>query len=758
MTVPSSVEGVLPCSQHLGTERNIHVPALIAQFEMGRPTIIRRVRMDVSKDSMPREKCHSTPGQAPLTSIPTFQFSGKFPANIVTAFGDAYFHLVAKEVTRILTEKSLHPTPEFIACYESLHSLSPVPEEEEESKEKRRSHQGRVDPPAKSKDHQNNNYHILGRNISKWGQSHHYRELYICVTEEVLLAWALLTNPVLDNIANLGYITYHMGTNSSGPSDPPWFKRPDSTTILRVIITDENNQEFKLSYLRYCLSNGEPVILGTTERDGPVYEGNLAALPARGVLDDPLIDNTDLKELYLDYPFNWAINIAIFRLGDPGVMANMYRFRASYTKLKALKNENERILCLVEAFQEEQTKHTKTIKDFADGIEALKNRLVKAKVRTQLLPHIQNLIQENAVSTSHYPYNMMPQVIEPALQVVPPELPLMRCPPTLRPVIPIFIEPSSSGDKYVSVSPTTESDISPWVGGIPVSSPSVVDKGAQVANYSAGNSHRPHHQPTPFDTEQAPAWVIPPSPHWYPSETASLRPPHKQSVSTANYEGTTAWNATLPMTAAPEVATASPSALTPTSVESAKPATSPADRAEASKADLLVFCSPTTRMWDNPSPRTTLTMGHRTPTNCSATASSFALILQLRHTPPHIGTASNYRPPLLPSLHRQMSLPDPLFSPESPSKIPAFLLNGKEEKDWSMEVWKSPSIMGIMLHPLKDKAREELDKLLHADDIILMRLLCIEFDSELLFVAACSTWLHSVTRLEYIIDPTLFPY
>ena len=75
-----------------------------------------------------------------------------------------------------------------------------------------------------------------------------------------------------------------------------------------------------------------------------------------------------------------------------------------------------------------------------------------------------------------------------------------------------------------------------------------------------------------------------------------------------------------------------------------------------------------------------------------------------------------------------------------------------------MEVWKSPSIMGIMLHPLKDKAREELDKLLHADDIILMRLLCIEFDSELLFVAACSTWLHFVTRLEYIIDPTLFPY
>ena len=62
-----------------------------------------------------------------------------------------------------------------------------------------------------------------------------------------------------------------------------------------------------------------------------------------------------------------------------------------------------------------------------------------------------------------------------------------------------------------------------------------------------------------------------------------------------------------------------------------------------------------------------------------------------------------------------------------------------------------------MLCTLVDKDREELDRLLHADDVILMRLLFIEFDSKLLFAAACSTWLHSVTHLEYIIDPALFP-
>ena len=63
-----------------------------------------------------------------------------------------------------------------------------------------------------------------------------------------------------------------------------------------------------------------------------------------------------------------------------------------------------------------------------------------------------------------------------------------------------------------------------------------------------------------------------------------------------------------------------------------------------------------------------------------------------------------------------------------------------------------------LLRPSGDKTREELDKLLHTDDVISMCLLCIGFDSELLFAAACSTWLHSVTRLEYVVDPDLFPH
>ena len=72
--------------------------------------------------------------------------------------------------------------------------------------------------------------------------------------------------------------------------------------------------------------------------------------------------------------------------------------------------------------------------------------------------------------------------------------------------------------------------------------------------------------------------------------------------------------------------------------------------------------------------------------------------------------------------------------------------------------WTDGPPLRYLLCPSEDKTREELDKLLHADDVISMRLLCIEFDSELLFAAACSTWLHFVTRLKYVIDPSLFPH
>ena len=51
-------------------------------------------------------------------------------------------------------------------------------------------------------------------------------------------------------------------------------------------------------------------------------------------------DDDDLEDLYLDHPFNWAVNYALYRLGDAGVLADVHRLRMSYAKLKHFKGEH----------------------------------------------------------------------------------------------------------------------------------------------------------------------------------------------------------------------------------------------------------------------------------------------------------------------------------------------------------------------------------------------------------------------------------
>ncbi|KAI0267538.1 hypothetical protein BGY98DRAFT_1102004 [Russula aff. rugulosa BPL654] len=312
----------------------------------------------------------------------------------------------------------------------------------------------------------------------------------------------------------------------------------------------------------------------------------------------------------------------------------------------------------------------------------------------------------------------------------------MQCPLTPRPVVLVFVEPSSGGQSYVPVSPA-DSKGSPRQGGIPATptDPAINQPPSTWSKLQHGSS-------------------LPPL--QYPCQTASPRLPHKSSASIADNGGTTVSNAIPPMYAAPRAAVVSPPARTQILVASAQPGTDPAGAAEALRAGLQGFCSPTTRMWGSPSLKTTsiMAVSSTTPMSPLETASSFAPTLQSRHAPPHIGTASNYRLPPLPSRPRQATPTGPLSSHGSASTTPQFLQNGEEEKDWSMEAWKSPSTVGVMLRPPED--REELDRLLHTNDVISMHLLSIEFDSELLLISACSIWLHSVTRLKYAIDSDIF--
>jgi hypothetical protein len=147
----------------------------------------------------------------------------------------------------------------------------------------------------------------------------------------------LLRKPILNEIEDFGYPEFHMDLPSGLLSNSPWFKRTKAPLVPILEAKDANGRLFKLPYLRFALTDDEPVVLRTTNRDAPVYVGEIKAMPAPPSPYDLHVDNDDLEELYLDHPFNWAVNFALYRLGDAGVLADVYRLRKSYAKLKNCK-------------------------------------------------------------------------------------------------------------------------------------------------------------------------------------------------------------------------------------------------------------------------------------------------------------------------------------------------------------------------------------------------------------------------------------
>ena len=98
-----------------------------------------------------------------------------------------------------------------------------------------------------------------------------------------------------------------------------------------------------LPYLRYTLTDDEPVILRTQGRDKMVFHGKIKAMPAPFPPFPSSVDDGDLELLYLDHPFNWAVNHALYCLGDAGILADIHRYRMSYCQLRSLKRKNEKL-------------------------------------------------------------------------------------------------------------------------------------------------------------------------------------------------------------------------------------------------------------------------------------------------------------------------------------------------------------------------------------------------------------------------------
>ena len=161
----------------------------------------------------------------------------------------------------------------------------------------------------------------------------------------------------------------------------PWF-RWTLSIIPKVVTEDKKGQRRELPFICFALLDNEPMILGTNGCRKKIFGQTLTANLAPPLPYTTGCDENDLTILYTNHPFNWGINFTLYRLGDPRVMGDVYRFRNSYTQLKALRHENDTLARLIKNIQKEQEQHNADIGKFSWEIVAVQECLVAAKVHS----------------------------------------------------------------------------------------------------------------------------------------------------------------------------------------------------------------------------------------------------------------------------------------------------------------------------------------------------------------------------------------
>jgi hypothetical protein len=177
-----------------------------------------------------------------------------------------------------------------------------------------------------------------------------------------------------------------MGTNDSLAPDPPWFPKPPPPHAPEVHGVDKEGRHVNLPYIRYALMDDDPVLLGVAGRDQEIFGEPLRAFPAPPVPFTTHINNRALEGLYTDHPFTWAQQIALYRLGDAGVLGDVHRLRTSYQKLKWLKHEQETLSRILGSIQKEQTLHIESISKFVQETLDVREQLTQARVMSRIAP------------------------------------------------------------------------------------------------------------------------------------------------------------------------------------------------------------------------------------------------------------------------------------------------------------------------------------------------------------------------------------
>ncbi len=162
-----------------------------------------------------------------------------------------------------------------------------------------------------------------------------------------------------------------------GPG-PPWFKCATPSLSPKVVTKDDDGKLRELPYVCFALLDNQPMVLGTAGKGTTIFGQRLTVSPPPPPTYLSKCDYDNLDILYNDYPFNWAISFALYQLGDPGVIGDVFSLRSSYGWLKALKHENDTLARLITHLQEEQEQHNKEIKEFTDDTATVRSCLVAA--------------------------------------------------------------------------------------------------------------------------------------------------------------------------------------------------------------------------------------------------------------------------------------------------------------------------------------------------------------------------------------------
>jgi hypothetical protein len=130
---------------------------------------------------------------------------------------------------------------------------------------------------------------------------------------------------MVDQTDALGRIPLTMANNSNQEApDPPWFTKPIAPNIPSLATVNQFGQSIKLPYLRYGLIDNKPFLLGTTGRSREVYGEHLKAFPMMTLPFESHINDKALEALYTDHPFNWTLNLALYHIGDAGILADVH--------------------------------------------------------------------------------------------------------------------------------------------------------------------------------------------------------------------------------------------------------------------------------------------------------------------------------------------------------------------------------------------------------------------------------------------------